>query len=275
VGQTTRPPRAASAARVPGRSRWTATSAVLALLVGLAGSLVASGASADDVQVAVAANFAGPMEDLAAEFAKDTGHHAILATGATGAFYAQIQHGAPFEVLLAADQATPTKLEAEGLTVPATRFTYARGTLVLWSAKVGYVDSVGLILRNGTFRHLAIANPKLAPYGAAAVETLAALGVLEAVRPRLVQGESIAQAQQFVATGNAELGFVALSQVAAPGAPAGGSFWVVPPSLHAPIEQDAVLLAAGTGHPAARALWDYLRSDKAKERIRAYGYEVP
>lgn len=229
-------------------------------------------AHAGEVQVAVAANFSAPMHDIAAQFARDTGHRALVATGATGKFYAQIRHGAPFEVLLAADEATPARLEREGLGVSGTRFTYATGRLALWSARAGYVDGAGTVLATGDFRHLAIANPRTAPYGAAAVAVLRKLGQLDRLRGRLVQGENIAQAQQFVSTGNAELGFVALAQVSRDGRLTGGSAWIVPASLHAPIRQDALLLKKGQGNPAARALLHYLASAPARAIIQSYGY---
>jgi molybdate transport system substrate-binding protein len=241
----------------------------------LCAATVATRAAADDVAVAVASNFAGPMQRIAADFARETGHHAVIATGATGTFHAQIEGGAPFEVLLAADRATPRRLEADGFAVAGSDFTYAIGTLVLWSAKAGYVDRAGAVLKGARFQHLAIANPKLAPYGAAAVEALGALGLFDALRPKVLYGESIAQAYQFVATGNAELGFVALSQVAVPGAPPIGSYWVVPAKLYAPLLQDAVLLKKGADHPAARALCDYVKSARARDVIRSYGYAVP
>lgn len=235
---------------------------------------VTGAAHAGEVQVAVAANFAGPMEKLAAEFARDTGHKAIVASGATGKFYAQIRNGAPFEVLLSADDETPAKLEKENHVVAGSRFTYATGRLVLWSAKDGVVDNGANVLKTGSFKHLSIANPKTAPYGAAAVSTLARLGLTDTVQARIVQGENIAQAWQFVSTGNAELGFVAQSQVWRDGKFTSGSGWIVPSSMHAPIRQDAALLTKGKDNEAARALLDYLRSDKAKAVIRAYGYEV-
>ncbi|MBZ8141023.1 molybdate ABC transporter substrate-binding protein [Rubrivivax gelatinosus] len=234
----------------------------------------ASLAHADEVQVAVAANFTAPMQKIAAQFEKDTGHVAKLSFGATGKFYAQITNGAPFEVLLAADDETPAKLEKEGQGVAGSRFTYAIGTLVLWSAKPGVVDDQGAVLKSGSFDHLSIANPKTAPYGLAAIETMKALGVLDAVTPKLVQGENIAQAYQFVATGNAPLGFVALSQVFEDGALKGGSAWIVPAKLHTPIRQDAVVLAKGAANPAAKALLAYLKSEKARTVIRAYGYQI-
>ena len=231
-------------------------------------------AHADEVQVAVAANFAGPMEKLAAEFQRDTGHKAVVATGATGKFYAQIRNGAPFEVLLAADDETPARLETEGHVVAGSRFTYATGRLVLWSAKEGVVDAGGNVLKTGSYKHLSIANPKTAPYGAAAVATLNKLGLYETVQPRIVQGENIAQAWQFASTGNAELGFVAQAQVWRDDKFTSGSGWIVPGTMHAPIRQDAALLAKGSKNPAAKALLDYLRTDKAKALIRTFGYEV-
>jgi len=231
-------------------------------------------AHAGEVQVAVAANFAGPMEKLAEQFQKDTGHKAVVASGATGKFYAQIRNGAPFEVLLSADDETPARLEAEGQVVAKSRFTYAIGRLVLWSAKANYVDAAGAVLKTGDFTHLAIANPKTAPYGAAATAVIDKLGLTARLQPRLVQGENIAQAFQFASTGNAELGFVAQAQVWRDGKFTAGSGWIVPATMHAPIRQDAALLTRGAKNPAAQALLDYLRSDKAKALIRAYGYEV-
>lgn len=231
-------------------------------------------AHADEVSVAVAANFTAPMNAIAAEFARDTGHQATLAFGASGKFYAQIRNGAPFQMLLSADDETPAKLEQEGLSVPGSRFTYAVGTLVLWSAKMGYVDARGEVLKQGQFNKLAVANPKLAPYGKAAVEVLTGMGLLDAVTAKLVQGENIAQTYQFVMTGNADLGFVALSQVMKDGKIASGSAWIVPAKLHAPIRQDAVILSTGKGNPAAAALLQYLKGGKAKAIIKSYGYEI-
>jgi molybdate transport system substrate-binding protein len=256
----------------------------------------AGGACAADVRVAVAANFALPLERIGTAFTAATGHTLKVSPGATGKFHSQIVAGAPFEVLLAADDETPRRLIAEGLAVAGSNFTYAVGRLVLWSAQPGRVDEPGAMLRSGRFTHLAIANPKTAPYGAAAMQVLQALGLAERLAPKLVTGESIAQTFQFVATGNAELGFVALSQVVAvappqgdprlpagsapppgraaalPGAPAGGSHWVVPPSLHDPIRQDAVLLRPGAGNPAATAFLAFLKSPAAQQLIRSFGY---
>ena len=234
---------------------------------------VSSHAFADDIAVAVAANFAASMQKIAAEFEKETGHKVQLSFGATGKFYAQIKNEAPFEILLAADDTTPEKLENEGAAVPGSRFTYAIGRLVLWSTKANYVDVAGEVLRKGDFAHLSIANPKLAPYGQAAIEALMALKLLDTVQPKFVLGENIAQAHQFVASGNAELGFVALSQVMKDGKITDGSAWIVPQGLHQPIRQDAVLLAKGKDKPAAAALLQYLRNDKSKAIIKSFGYE--
>jgi len=246
----------------------TKTLLVAVLLFGLRPALAA------EVNVAVAANFTAPMQKIAAEFEKDTGHKAQLAFGSSGKFYAQIKNGAPFQAFLSADDETPAKLAQEGLADPGSRFTYAVGTLVLWSAQPGYVDAQGEVLKRGQFNKLALANPKLAPYGKAAMEVLAGMGLLGAVANKLVLGENIAQTYQFASTGNAELGFVALSQVMKDGKVASGSAWVVPARLHTPIRQDAVVLTAGKDNAAAAALMKYLKGDKAKAIIRAYGYEL-
>lgn len=232
-------------------------------------------AQAGEVSVAVAANFTAPMQKIAAAFAQDTGHVAVLSFGSTGKFYAQIKNGAPFQLLLAADDETPAKLEKEGLALSGTRFTYATGRLVLWSKQPALVDAKGEVLRKapGTER-LAVADPKLAPYGAAAMETLQKMGLRATWQPRLVQGESIGQAYQFAASGNAALGFVALSQVMVDGKLSEGSAWIVPAELHAPLRQDAVVLANAKDNAAAAALLAYLKSDKARAIIRAYGYEL-
>ncbi|MDP3229258.1 MAG: molybdate ABC transporter substrate-binding protein [Acidovorax sp.] len=229
-------------------------------------------AHADTVSVAVAANFTAPMQKIAAAFEAETGHKAELSFGATGKFYAQITHGAPFQILLSADDTTPARLEREGKAVAHSRLTYAIGTLVLWSAQPGYVDAQGDVLKTGNFKHLALANPRVAPYGAAAMQVMDKLGVAATLQPRLVQGENIAQTFQFVATGNAQLGFVALSQVMTDGKIRSGSGWQVPASLHDPIRQDAVMLSPGKDSAAAAALLTYLRGDKARAIIKSYGY---
>ncbi len=229
-------------------------------------------APAGEVLVAVAANFAGPIARIGEAFTAGTGHVLKASTASTGKFYTQIAGGAPFEVLLAADDETPQRLLAEGHAVAGTRFTYAIGKLVLWSARPGLVDEQGAVLASSRFRHLAVGNPKTAPYGAAAHQVLKARGLAEALAPRLVTGESIAQAYQFVATGNAEIGFVALSQVTLPGRNTTGSMWRVPQDLYAEIRQDAVLLKPGAGNPAALALLEFLKGNTARQIIRDHGY---
>jgi molybdate transport system substrate-binding protein len=231
-------------------------------------------ALANEVQVAVAANFTAPIQAIAADFEKDTGHKLVAAYGATGQFYTQIKNGAPFEVFLAADDTTPAKLESEGDSVVGSRFTYATGALVLWSAQQGYVDAKGDVLKKNQFKHLSIANPKAAPYGLAATQVMDKLKLSTALAPKLVEGQSITQALQFVSTGNAELGFVALSQVYKDGKITSGSAWVVPEQLHDPIKQDAVILNKGKDNPAAMALVEYLRGPKAAAVIKSYGYKL-
>nr|WP_282452871.1 molybdate ABC transporter substrate-binding protein [Lysobacter sp. CAU 1642] len=220
----------------------------------------------------VASNFAAPMQALARAFEARSGHRVSVALGSSGALYAQVRHGAPFAVLLSADAEIPERLEVEGLAVPGTRFTYARGRLALWSADPRRLIADGEALRSGDFLRLAIANPRHAPYGMAAREVLDALDIELGREQTLVQGESIAQAYQFVASGNAELGFVALSQVWLDGSLRSGSAWIVPETLHAPIEQQVVLLNAGAGQPAARDLLAFLAGDEAQAIIARYGY---
>lgn len=229
---------------------------------------------ADQVQVAVAANFTAPIQALAKDFEKDTGHTLVASYGSTGQFYAQINNGAPFDVFLAADDSTPAKLEQEKAIVPGSRFTYAIGTLALWSPKPGYVDSKGEVLRKNDFKHLSIANPKAAPYGLAATQVLEQLKLTDVTHAKLVEGQNITQAYQFVSTGNAELGFVALSQIYKDGKVSEGSAWIVPANLHEPIRQDAVILSKGQDNPAAKALVDYLKTPKAAALIKSYGYEI-
>ncbi len=225
------------------------------------------------MQVAVAANFAVPMQQIAALFESDTGHSAIVSLGSTGRFYAQVRNGAPFDVLLAADDETPLKLEAEGLAVKGSSFVYATGRLVLWSARPNFVDNRGAVLARGGYNKLAIADPRLAPYGRAALETLQKLDLVR-LQATAVQGESISQAFQFVQTGNADLGFVALSQIMQDGRVATGSAWIVPADMHSPIRQSAALLAKGKDKPAPIALLAFMRTDKARAIIRRHGYEL-
>ena len=228
---------------------------------------------ADELSVAVAANFTAPMKLIATEFEKDSGHKVLASFGSTGKFYAQIKNGAPFEVLLTADDETPKKLVKEGAAVAGSDFTYAVGKLVLWSAKPGLVDAAGEVLKKHGFAHLSLADPKLAPYGAAGVETLKAMGVYDEVQPKLVTAENITQAYQFIGSGNAELGFVALSQVLKDGKIEGSS-WLVPAHLYSAIRQDAVLLDKGKGKPAAQALMKFLKGEKARAIIKSFGYDL-
>ena len=242
-------------------------------LVALAAvSLTTGGAAlAGEARVAVAATFTEPAREIAARFEAATGHQVTLSFGSSGQFYTQIANGAPYDVLLSADSERPAKAEAEGLASPGTRFTYATGRLVLYSRTPGLVDAKGVVLKTGRFDKLAIADPKAAPYGQAAVETLTKLKLHDALKPRIVIGASITQAYQYVRTGAAELGFVALSQVVNE---TGGSRWLVPAADHTPIDQQAVLLKTGAGNAAAEAFLRYLRGKDAKTIIRRYGYEV-
>jgi molybdate transport system substrate-binding protein len=229
---------------------------------------------AAETNVAVASNFMAPVKRILLYFERDTGHKLNLAFGATGQFYTQIRNGAPFSILLAADDETPLKLENEGLGVSGSRLTYATGRFVLWSKKPGFVDETGEVLRSGQFEKLAIANPKLSPYGAAAVVALDKMDLRARITAKIVEGTNITQTFQFVASENAQLGFIALSQVYENGKIKEGSGWVIPPTLHAPIKQDAVLLTSGKGNAAATAFLKYLQSEKAKAIIRSYGYAI-
>jgi molybdate transport system substrate-binding protein len=238
------------------------------------GLVFAGHALADEVKVAVAANFTAPIQAIAPEFEKATGHKLVASFGATGQIYAQIKNGAPFDVFLSADDSTPAKLESEDDIVPGSRFTYAIGSLVLWSADASYLDGSDAALKAGQFKHLSIANPKAAPYGLAATQVLDKLGLTEAVKSKLVEGQNITQAHQFVSTGNAELGFVALSQVYKDGQVTSGSAWIVPDAMYDPIKQDAVILKQGANNPAAAALVEYLKGPEAAKVIKSFGYKL-
>lgn len=233
-------------------------------------------ARANEFQVAVAANFTAPSKDIAAEFEKETGHKAILSFGSTGNFYSQIKNGAPFTMLLAADSKTPVKLEEEGEIKAGSRFTYAQGALALWSGQEGFVDDKGEVLKSSRFKFLSVADPKLAPYGAAAYELLKAWDLEKKLEGRIVTGNNIGQAFQFAESGQAELGLIAWSQVCRDGKLSRGSAWLVPADLYSPIMQDAVILKGGENNDAVQAFADYLRnSPKAKEIITSYGYALP
>jgi molybdate transport system substrate-binding protein len=228
---------------------------------------VAAPAAAGETRVAVAANFTAPAKEIAAAFTAATGHKASLSFGSSGQFYTQIAHGAPFEVLLSADAERPARAERAGLAVPGTRFTYAVGALVLYSKTPGLAGPGAL--KAGKFEKLAIADPGAAPYGEAAVETLKHMGLYDRVKPKLVAGASITQTYQFVATGAAELGFVALAQLVTE---KGGSRWGVPENFHAPIAQQAVLLNPGRDSAAAKAFLAFLKGREAAAIIKRYGY---
>jgi molybdate transport system substrate-binding protein len=245
---------------------------IISALLSVWATLAASPVLAEDVTVAVAANFTEPAKEIAAAFEEATGDHVTLSFGASGQFYTQIANGAPFEVFLSADADRPVKAERAGLAVAGTRFTYAVGQLVLWSPTAGLVDSRGAVLRGGHFTKLSIADPVAAPYGAAAIQTMKMLGVYDRIQPRIVQGASIAQAFQFVKTGNAELGFVALSQVIDE---PGGSRWLVPEADHDPIVQQAVLLKTAGDSKAAREFLTFLRGAQARAIIHRFGYATP
>jgi molybdate transport system substrate-binding protein len=231
-------------------------------------AMSAAPSSADEVRVAVAANFASTAEEIGKRFETVTGHKAVFIYGSTGQLYTQISQGAPFDVFLAADQKRPEKAVDEGLAAPRSRFTYATGKIVLFSADADLVEGPET-LREGRFKRIAIANPVTAPYGAAAVQAMQALGVYEALSPKIVQGTSIAQTYQFVSTRNAELGFVALSQLTGNDE---GSRWIVPENLYAAIAQDAVLLERGVGNPAAEAFLEFLKGPESREIEQRYGY---
>jgi molybdate transport system substrate-binding protein len=232
-------------------------------------------ASAGEVNAAVAANFTAPVQQIVELFQKETGHTVKLSFGSSGKFTSQIKEGAPFDVLLAADEKNPKLLEQEGLAVKDSRFVYALGKLVLWSAQPGLVDGKGAVLGKGGYNKLAYADPKLAPYGLAAQETLQKMNLWDKVQGKLVTGESITQTYQFAATGNAELAFIALSQITKEGKISEGSWWLVPADMYNPIKQGAVQLSAAKDPAAAKAFMAFLKNEKALAIIRSFGYGVP
>ena len=246
--------------------------AALAVFVLLVCSVPPAGAG--EALIAAAANFSETIRELETRFEAATPHRLRVALGSTGRLYAQILHGAPYDVLLAADQAHPRRLEEQGLAVAGSRFTYATGRLALWSADPQRVEDGVSALSRGDFRALAVSNPELAPYGAAAHQVLEALGLRERLRGRVVTGQNAGQTHSLVATRNAELGFVALSHVQIRRNGAAGSHWEVPAALHDPLHQDAVLLARAASNPAARAFVDYLQSPEARALIARHGYRV-
>lgn len=225
---------------------------------------------AADVTIAVASNFAAPVKEIIRDFEKHTGHRVTLVLGSSGRIFAQISHGAPFDVFLSADSLKPAALEAQGRTVAGSRFIYAIGALALWSPQPDLIDNNANILKEGHFQRLALANPRLAPYGVAAREVLQSLDLYDSLSAKFVRGENIAQTYQFIATGNADLGFIARAQL-----PASGSVWLIPEDLHAPIRQEAVILKPAEKNPAAHAFARFLRSDRVEELINRYGYKMP
>lgn len=252
-----------------GKLNWL--SAVGAFLLGA----VAGSVNAGEVNAAVAANFTAPVQQIVEQFQKETGHTVKLSFGSSGKLYAQIKESAPFDVFLAADEKNPKLLEQDGLAVADTRFVYALGKLVLWSAQPGFVDDKGAVLSAGNYSKLAYADPKLAPYGLAAQEALQKMNLWDKVQSKLVTGESIAQTYQFAASGNVELAFIALSQITKDGKITEGSWWIVPADMYNPIKQAAVQLTAAKDKVAAQAFLQFLKSEKAVAIIRSFGYGLP
>ncbi|PJC86082.1 molybdate ABC transporter substrate-binding protein [Vibrio sp. HA2012] len=240
-------------------------------VVSILAAVLSAGVSAEDVTVAVANNFYGPMQVIAKDFKQVTGDDVTLSTGSTGQLYAQIVNGAPFDVFLAADTKRPEKLEADNLATD--RFTYAQGKLVLWSPDKALVNGSERVLLEEKVKHIALANPKLAPYGLAAQQAMEKLGIYSVLEPKFVMGKGLNPTYQFVVTGNADVGFLAMSQVYKDGQFADGSHWEIPADLYAPIKQDAVLLSKGQNNSAAKHLMDYLQSTRAKALIASFGYK--
>ncbi len=241
------------------------------LLCGLMSSPVRAG----EVSVAVASNFAAPMERLVPLFQKESGHTLKVSLGASGKLYAQIRNKAPFDVFLSADEEMPKSLMQEGLAVGGTRFVYATGRLMLWSVQPDFVDERGSVLNKGNFNMLAIANPRYSPYGVAAKETLTKLIMWNSIQEKLAKGENVTQTYQLAATEKADLAFIALSQVMRDGKVTAGSWWLVPPEMHKPIQQSAVLLSGAKDQAAAKAFLAFLKSEKARAVMRGFGYELP
>jgi len=229
---------------------------------------------AENIKIAVASNFSAPIQELVSEFEKNSEHKVSIALGSSGKFYAQISNGAPFQLFFSADQAKPIALENNGLAVSGSRFTYAIGALALWSAKKGFLTSKSFDFKSDNYK-LALANPKLAPYGKAAIEALKSIGMKEASEKNWVMGENIAQTYQFVHSQNADMGFVAVSQIMQNGKMTKGSAWFVSAQSHQPIRQDVILLKHGKGSKTAQAFLDFVRSETAQNMIRSYGYTTP
>lgn len=248
---------------------------LIVMAIAIAWGALGTPVLAGEVMVAVAANFLNPVKEIGERFQQDRGHRLVLVPGSSGKLYAQIRNGAPFEVFLSADSDRPRLLDGEGLAVKGTRFTYAIGRLVLWSKDPKLIGTSGaVVLQTNDFTHVAIANPKTAPYGLAAVQVLGKLGLWKTLQSRLVQGEDIAQTFQYVVSGNAELGFVALSQILDPRVKGTGSWWEIPRGWYEPLKQDAVLLNPGQNNPAAREFLDYLKRSRAQEILKRYRYGI-
>ena len=230
---------------------------------------------AEPLRLAVASNFAAPMRELVSVFEQNHPYTVVVSFASSGKLYAQIRQGAPFDLFFSADQEKAYRLVNEDRAYPHHRFSYAEGRLALWSADKDFIDGSEAILRSGNFNHLAIANPKFAPFGVAAMQVLASMALVEQVSPRLVRGENIGQAYHFIASGNAQLGFVAQSQVMRDGKLIRGSAWIVPPDLHQPIMQDALVLKPSADKPAAQAFFDFLHSARADAIIQRFGYAIP
>ncbi len=245
--------------------------AAVVLMFGLSSAPVAAG----EVSVAVASNFAGPMERLAPLFQKESGHTVRVTPGASGKLYAQIRKGAAFDVFLSADEELPKRLMQEALAVAGSRFVYATGRLVLWSAQPGFVDDKGLVLNRGNFNLLAIPNPLHSPYGVAAKETLTKLTMWNAMQRKLDKGDDVIETYRFAASERTELAFIPLSQVMRDGKVGAGSWWLVPSEMHNPIRQSAVLLTTAKDPAAAKAFLGFLKSEKARAVMRGFGYEFP
>jgi molybdate transport system substrate-binding protein len=243
---------------------------VVAILIGC---LFFSQAWAGETTIAVAANFTDATRDIIPLFEESTGHKVKVSFGSTGKLYSQIENGAPFDLFLAADTKRPIKAENEALAVKGSRFTYAKGKIVLWSTASGLSNTGEAYLKRDDFKHIAMANPKTAPYGLAAEQVMEQLGVWNTLQPKLVRGDSISQTFQFIVSGNVQAGFVALSQVKA-WTGEQGSYWEIPQRDYAPIAQQAVLLKRGKDNAAARAFLDFLQGPQALAVISSYGYGV-
>lgn len=247
----------------------------LPVLLGLLLGTLVQPVFAAEVRVAVASNFAAPMERIAALFQKESGHPVQVSPGSSGKLYAQIKGGAPFDVFLSADEEIPKRLMQEGLAVGGSRFVYATGRLVLWSVQPDLVDDKGAVLNKGNFAKLAIANPRFSPYGTAAQETLTKLTMWNAIQRKLDKGDDLTETYRLAATERADLAFIALSQVMRDGKVTTGSWWLVPPTMHNPIRQSAVLLSGAQDIQAAKAFLVFLKSEKARAVMRGFGYELP